>query len=173
MLLLQIPFRLAVSFLLSDGWPGSTSVFQEDSKKFLWKKDAFKKTVQSSIQDYPSIITMKNSGFVHYDFHSMFFSVLPLSGFHLHIEPYVSSDDYLQCNHSHFPKPNLMLFPYTANVFRVYVILYYSFVLAKFAVLSTVVLEEGLIASSRALWECDASESKEIFTPHWTIWPTI
>lgn len=96
----------------------------------------------------------------------MFFSVLPLSGFHLHIEPYVSSDDYLQCNHSHFPKPNLMLFPYTANVFRVYVILYYSSVLAKFAVLSTVVLEEGLIPSSRALWECGASESKEIFTPH-------
>lgn len=44
-------------------------------------------------------------------------------------------------------------------------------VLEKFAVLSILVLDEGLILSSRALQECTASESKEIFIPHWTIWP--
>lgn len=96
-----------------------------------------------------------------------FFSVLPLSGFHLHIESYVSNDCYLQFNHLRFPKPNLTLFPCHADVFRVYVVLYYFSVLAKFAVLSAVAIDdEGFILSSRALQECSASESKEIVTPH-------
>lgn len=105
--------------------------------------------------------------------HFFFFSVLLLSGFHLNIESYVSNDCYLQCNCLHFPKANLMLFPYNADVFRVYVVLYYFSVLAKFAVLSLVVLDKGLTPSSRALRKCSASDSKEIATPHWTIWPAI
>lgn len=133
-------------------------VFQKDSQKFLWKKDAFKQTVQSGIQYYPIAIAMKCSS-LHLPLHSLgFFSVLPLSVFLLHVESYVSNYYYLQCSHIF-----LRQISFYFHIMPMFSGSYSSFIISllwQFEFLRLTVLYEELVPSLRAFPECNDSERK-------------